>query len=160
MVLPLPEIPLFCTTIPLSPTPLSLSPPFYPRNQINTFHKYILIYALYCRHPAKKVDSSLVAKGPQTRAANPGSKPGQHPGQAATLTLRYAPEPAPNPGRSVASALRSLSQIRAGCPKPAPKFGQAAQNLGVGRFSHDLLFGRLPRSGTCSGQGCPDWGRF
>ena len=57
------------------------------------------------------MDSLLVAKGPQTWAANPGSTPGS-------------------------------------LPRPCPKSGQAAQNLGVGRFSHNLLFGRLPGSGA------------
>ena len=93
-------------------------------------HVYFYIYYdLYCRHSANKMDSLLVAKGPQ----NTGSKPGQHPGQAA----------------------QNLPQIRAGCPEPWGRqifaqlaFWQAARIWG--RF-----WAGLPRSGAGSGQGCP-----
>ena len=57
---------------------------------------------LYCRHTANKMDSLRVAKGPKTRAANPGSTPGRLP--------RTCSKSGP--------AAENLPQIRAGCPEP------------------------------------------
>ena len=95
------------------------------------------IYILYCRHPANKMDSLLVAKGPKTRAANPGSTPGR------------LPRTCPKSGQ----AALSLPQIRAGCPEPWGRqmfaqlaFWQAARIWG--RFWAGLpkvLPGVLPR---------------